>query len=87
MQITFNKLMELSGLGINACRVYMDSWRLSKYLKMQFVKRGNKRRKMYTISFTQQFIDTFAEFMKIKLHDNTEFKQKANYLLKRQKNG
>lgn len=82
MQITFDKLSELSGLAKNTCRLYMDGWRLSKYIKMQFKKRGNKIRKIYTINFSQQFIDAFAEFMKIRLHNNTEFKRNAEELLR-----
>lgn len=82
MQITFNKLMELTGLGKNACRVYMDSWRLSKYLTTKFAKRGKYKRKIFAIKFNQNFINDFAEFMKLKQHENRLFKYKAEELLK-----
>lgn len=60
----------------------MSSWRLSKYLKMKFIKRGQIRRKLFVINFTEKFIEDFAEFMKIKAYDDKEFKKKARELLK-----
>lgn len=82
MQITMDKLAEISGLSKAVCRTYMDSWRLTKFLKMRFIKRGKIRRKINVIELNEKFIKSFAEYMKLKLYDTTMFIHKAKGLLK-----
>lgn len=83
MQITMDKLAEISGLSKAVCRTYMDSWRLAKFLKMKFVKRGKIRRKINVIEMNDKFIKSFAGYMKLKLYDSTDFIHKAEELLQK----
>lgn len=81
MQITYKKLRELSGLG-DVVRIYMDSYRLSKYQTMKFAKRGKIVRKIRAVKFNQEFINAFCEYLKIKQKDYIFFKWNAEHLLK-----
>lgn len=78
MFITLNKLEELCGISQATCRQWLGSWRLSKY---QFYKRMHGGRK-YVVLFNGDFINDFAQYLKLKRHDNSEFKNEARKLLK-----
>lgn len=82
MQITFEKLGEITGLNKNTIRVYMSSYKLTKYLTKHFTNKVT-RHYIQTVLFNREFIHDFGEYLKLKNRDVRSFKQKANYLLKR----
>ncbi|MDY6358458.1 MAG: hypothetical protein SPL73_05610 [Cyanobacteriota bacterium] len=84
MFITYETLEKLSGLGRSAVRVYMDGWRLNKYLLRGLDKHSRYFRE-FQINFNEDFITDFAEFMKLKFKDNTDFIIKARRYLKRKR--
>lgn len=82
MQITYEKLGEIAGLNKNTLRVYMGSYKLTKYLTKHYIDKVT-RHYIQTIVFNREFIHDFGEYLKLKNIDVRSFKQKANYLLKR----
>lgn len=86
MQITFEKLGEIVGIRKETIRVYLDSYRLSKY--QCYIYRRNKKGRYRTagINLNYDFIKIFCKYLKIKQINHEQFRIKAEKLLREDSN-